>query len=415
LVERVLRARAVLPRPGAWIEDGGVVIAGGRVARLLGSARAVARAARGRRVVDLGDVLLAPGLVDPHAHLELSGLAGAIPPAGEFVAWVGELLRLRAARPPARLAEDAARGARLLLAAGVTTVGDVDTTGAGERGIARSPLRAVVFREALDAHDPARTPAALERLRRPFPRRARQRLGLAPHAPFSASPALLGAIARLSARRALPLSVHWSETEDEVRWLERGEGPLVPFLGTSPRERGLVLLERAGLLCPRLLLVHGNHPGRGELERIAAAGATLVHCPGTHAFFGRGAAPVARWRRAGVRLSLGTDSLASNGALDLRREMRLFLAAHPAVSPAEAWEMGTTAAAEALGLAGRVGEIVPGAHADLVAYGPFEPSVRRSGGRRALEALISGLGVVGVWVGGRKVGFAAAPRHRGRR
>ena len=409
---RVLRARAIWPRPGArpglgtWIDGGGVALEGGRIARLLTTPGAVRRAARGARVLDLGDVLLAPGLVDAHAHLELSGLEGAIPAGTAFGAWVRELLCLREGRGAARLAADAAGGAERLLRAGVTTVGDVDTTGAGERGLAGAALRVVLYREALDAHDPARTAAALERLARALPARARRTEGLAPHAPFTASPALLAGLARLALRRALPVSIHWSETADEVTWMTRGSGPLAPLLGPSPRQSGLDLLERAGLLGPRLALVHGNHPARGEIERIAASGAVVVHCPGTHAYFGREPAPLQRYRRAGVPLALGTDSLASNSALDLRHEMRLLLAAHPEIAPEEAWAMGTLHAARALGLAGEVGELVPRARADLVAFGPFT-----GGPKRAVEALLwDGLGALAVWVGGQRV---ALPQESG--
>jgi cytosine/adenosine deaminase-related metal-dependent hydrolase len=412
LTARVLRARAIWPRPGALptstgasIDGGGVVLAAGRIARLLPTPAAVRRAARESRVLDLGDVLLAPGLIDAHAHLELSGLEGAIPAGTAFGAWVGELLRLRSARGAARLAADAARGAERLLRSGVTTVGDIDTTGAGERGLAGAALRVVLYREALDAHDPARTAAALERLSRARPRRARQSAGLAPHAPFTVSPALLAGLARLAARRALPVSIHWSETADEVRWMTRGSGPLSPLLGASPRRSGLDLLEGAGLLGPRLALVHGNHPARGEIARIAASGAVLVHCPGTHAYFGREPAPLGRYRKAGVPLALGTDSLASNSALDLRHEMRLLLAAHPEIAPGEAWAMGTVQAARALGLAGQVGELVPRARADLVAFGPFAGDA----GEAAEALLWGGLDAEAVWVDGRRVSLPREP------
>ena len=79
---------------------------------------------------------------------------------------------------------------------------------------------------------------------------------------------------------------------------------------------------------PRTTLVHGNHPARGEPARIAASGAVLVHCPGTHAYFDREPFPWSRYRRAGVSLALGTDSLASNDELDMFREMDMTAKLH---------------------------------------------------------------------------------------
>jgi len=124
-------------------------------------------------------------------------------------------------------------------------------------------------------------------------------------------------------RRRLAVAIHWSETAAERAWLEEGQGPLAAVLGTSPRTSGLDLLEAAGLLASSTALVHGNHPRRDEAARLAAHGVSLVHCPGTHAFFGREPFDFERALRAGVRIALGTDSLASNEELDLRREARL--------------------------------------------------------------------------------------------
>ncbi len=374
-----------------------MLISGGRVVRVLSGAASVRRAARGAALTDLGDVLLTPGLVNAHAHLELTGLAGELPRGPDFPRWIARLLELRAARGQRGLAADARRGANRCLATGTTAVGDVDSTGAAVRGLAGHALRVVHYRELLDACDPARTDAALARVSRALPRRARQSEGLAPHASFSASARLLGATAKLARRRSVPVTVHWSETSAEVDWLTGAGGPLASLLGPSPRCSGLDLLEQAGLLDSRLSLVHGNHPGRGEPARIARAGATLVHCPGSHAWFERPAAPLRRYARAGVRLALGTDSLASNDDLDIRREMRLLRERSPWLDPQTVWAMGTLEAATALGRAAELGELSPRSRADLAAFDA--PVASR---RAALEHLTAGRGdLTGVWVAGR--------------
>src|SRR6185295_3575235 len=162
---------------------------------------------------------------------------------------------------------------------------------------------------------------------------------------------------------------HWAETPEEELWLERGAGPLAGLLRASPHARGLALLEAARLIGPRTLLVHGNEARAEERARIARAGAALVHCPGTHAFFDRPRFALGAWRRAGVTLALGTDSLASNRVLDMRAELAQLLRAQPGLHPRQAWLIGTRGGARALGLAGRAGELVPGAHADFAVYG----------------------------------------------
>jgi len=170
------------------------------------------------------------------------------------------------------------------------------------------------------------------------------------------------------------------------------------------------VIEAAGLLRPSLTLVHGNHPSRGDLSRIARAGAALVHCPGTHLFFGREPFPVRRWLDAGVTVALGTDGLSSNADLDMRREMALLRQAHRDLDPETVFDLATRAGARALGLAGRAGEIVPGAFADLCAH-RFGGSPAR-GSVEVLDALTTGCSsVAAVWIAGRPVGGAGEFRQ----
>jgi cytosine/adenosine deaminase-related metal-dependent hydrolase len=395
----VLRARGLIARACpllAW-EDAGLLIEGGRVVRPLRGGAAVRRARTYARFVDAGDVWLTAGLVDAHAHLELGALAGKLPQGASFPSWVSQLLRLRARLSSRALEGAALRGARRLRATGATTVVDVDTLGGSVRGLNGSPVRIVLCREVLDAFDPSRTRAALARVARRLPRRRLRSEGLAPHASFSASPQLLRGVAALARRRRVPVTIHWSETEDEVRWLKDGGGALAPFLGPSPCASGLELLERAGLLGPRLLLVHGNHPARGEAARLAARGSVLVHCPGSHRWFSREPFPLAHYLRAGVRVALGTDSLASNEELDLLRELALLRSAFPWLRPELAWAMAGETVGPALDSARPAGVLEPGSPADVAAW-----SVPARGPRAALEALTSArASCVRTWIGGR--------------
>ncbi len=399
----VVAARYLLPRPGEWVEGGGLSIVGGRVERVLRSRAAVRRAERaaGRPAADLGSGVLVPGLVNAHAHLELSGLPAELP-SEPFLAWVGELMAQRGRRGAARLRRDAERGAARLLASGTTTVGDIDSTGAGAAAAGGGPLRVRLYRELLDAWRPERTAETLAGVARALAPRQRRLEGLSPHGCHTASLALLAATTSLSRRRRAPVTIHWSETADEVRWTRLGTGPWSELLGPSPRRRGLDLLEEAGLLGPGTALVHGNHPARGEPARLASSGAVLVHCPGTHAFFERGPFPWRTYLRAGVTLALGTDSLASNRDLDMRREMALARRSAPWLEPRAVLEMATSNAARAVGLAREVGTLAPGARADWALHDPGDSF---SGAHTAfLERLTAGATAVqAVAVGGRRV------------
>lgn len=396
---RLLVPRALLVAPERWIDGGALLVRAGRIVEVLASARRRRRVVeRGVRVVELGERLVTPGLVNAHAHLELGALRGRTARGDSFAAWIASVLRERAGAPPDSFSRAWELGAARALATGTTLVGDVDSTGAAFE--ARGPRpRVRAYREVLDAFDPRRTPAAVARLAARPSRRARTSDAVSPHAPHTVSDALLDAVARRARGAPTWIGVHWAETAEEGEWLERGTGPLAALLGRSPREAGLARLARRGLLGPRTALYHGNHARGQELAAIARAGATLVHCPGTHAFFARARVDVGAWARAGVRVALGTDSLASNDDLDLALELARLRRAAPELAPELAWDFATRSGARALGFEGRAGELRPGAFADLAVW-----SVDRFERRAALDALTTRAARLdGVWLAGAPV------------
>ena len=386
---RLLVARRILARPTELIEDGGLLVVGGRIVELLSGSGPVRRAASrwGLRPRELEADVVTPGLVNAHAHLELSvfrarlsgrGLgepstassasAGAAdgPP---FVAWIRSLLDVRGEPTEAEWQSAAMLGAQRLLATGTTSVGDIASLDFGDGVALDAGLRSTVYREVLDAWDTSRTQAALGRVRRALPKRARRREGLSPHAPYTTSPELLRRSAALAKRRRLPIACHWSETQAEVDWMRGRPSAFEDLLGRpGPNRSALDLLEEAGLLGPATMLVHGNAPEPDEPQRIARAGCSVVHCPGTHAFFGRAPFPWRTYLQAGVPLALGTDSLASNGDLDLAAEMRRAREAAPELAAEVVWTAATEGGARALGQEGSLGRLAPEACADWVGW-----------------------------------------------
>jgi len=140
--------------------------------------------------------------------------------------------------------------------------------------------------------------------------------------------------------------------------------------GIRPLER----LSRLGLLGPGLIGVHMVHLSDEEIAAYAAAGCHMAHCPSSNLKLASGIARVVRLLEAGVNVGIGTDGCASNNRLDLFEEMRLAaLLAKGAsgradVVPAlQALTMATLGGARALGLSDRIGSIVAGKQADLVA------------------------------------------------
>lgn len=377
----LLRSGWLLPVTHAPIRDGVVAVSGGRVAWV------------GRRgdpdeprapLRDLGDGVLLPGLVNAHCHLELSHLGKGPPPrdAG-FVPWVEGVVGSRGRHSEAEVAAAASAGIDALEAAGTAAVGDVSNTLAHLERLAASSLDAVVFLELL-AWDPAKAADTLgwgEKLVRE--RQASLRPGLelrlAAHAPHSVSPELM----RLLVAGGGPAAIHLAESPDEVRFLADGGGAWPGFLAArglghvafdAPQQSPVRYCDGLGALHPRLVAAHGVQLDASDRELLAKRGVHVVLCPRSNAALGVGTADVPALMAAGVRLALGSDSLASSPSLDVLEDAVLLRRQFPALEPGVILRMATLGGAEALGLP-QLGAIAPGRRAAF-AYAPAEAAPR---------------------------------------
>ncbi len=365
---QLLMADWVIGAGPTAIKAGAVALVGARIVEVFDSHSAARRWARENSAEEhsLPSGILAPGWVNAHSHLELTGLAGKISCAGGFPSWIGRITQAKRTLGHSEYQLGVELGANRLLRGGTTGVGDIDSQSVG--GAVDSPIRMRLYREALDAFHVHRTERAMASVTEPLGGCSGIQEGMAPHASFTVSPGLMGGMAELARKRSLPVTVHWSETQDEVEWLLHGTGPLAEFLGESPRCSGLDILQGAGLLASHVSLVHGNFPAQHEEQRLAQAGVALVHCPGSHDFFGRDPFPMQRYLQAGVCVALGTDSQASNESLDMGREVALMRASFPWIDTALAYRMATEHGARALGWANSVGRIEVGFLGDLALF-----------------------------------------------
>ncbi len=370
------RAAWILPIAAPPVRRGWVCTGGGRVVGYGEADRPTQLVSpESAEIVDLGDVAILPGLVNAHTHLELSWMRARIPPSDSMPAWASRLMALRrdqGSDPQTPIAEAIGE----LRAAGTALVGDVTNTLAPYDLLADSELGAAIFKEVLgfNAANPERIVAAAQSELVGLTPLEWLRPSIVPHAPYSVSPALFRAIARAAGDR--PLSVHVGESPDEIQFLRDGTGAWRELLGRLgawneswelPGCGPVEYLDRLGVLNARLVAVHGTQLDDGELARLAAAGATLVTCPRSNRWTGAGTPPIDRFYSSGVRVAIGTDSLASVEDLNLFRELAEVRRLVPHIAAGRLLESATIAGAAALGFAGEFGTIEPGKRADLIA------------------------------------------------
>jgi cytosine/adenosine deaminase-related metal-dependent hydrolase len=329
---------------------------------------------------DLGDVVVLPGLINAHTHLELSWLRGRVPPANRFTDWVKQLVALRRGAGPGITADvtSAVREAIAeLRAAGTVAVGDITNTLAAVQPMAEAGLRGLVFHELLGFAERDGRLVESTRDERVAATEHGVPISLAPHAPYSTSPELFRAIrAEVDASATRRLSVHLGESPEEVELLTHGSGPWRGMLqaigvwrddwdvpGCGPVE----YLDRHGVLDAATLVVHGVQFDDVALGRLREIGATVVTCPRSNRWVGVGYPPIERFYRSGVPVAVGTDSLASVEDLNLFSELKTMRWLAPSVPARQLLESATLTGARALGLDQELGSISPGKRAELIA------------------------------------------------
>lgn len=369
----VYSADWVVPVDGPPISSGAVAVEGDRIVAVgtsdeLGAGRRFEQAA------------ILPGLVNAHSHLEYAVYAG-FGDGLAFGAWILLHVERKSRIGPDDFLAVARLGAAECLAAGITATADASFGGAAATAMSELGLAGIAHQEvfgtdpALAASLPERV-AALERSTGP-----RVRVGVSPHAPYSVSAELFRAVLDLG----LPVTTHVAESDDELAYLLRGEGPIAALSeveppGTTPVRH----LATHGLLRPGVLAAHCVKVDADEIALLAEHDVAVAHCPRSNAVLGCGVAPLGELLAAGVRVGLGTDSPASAPSFDLFAEMRAALyaararAGRPdALSAAEALELATLGSARALGLEEEIGSLAPGKRADLavvsLAGSPFLP------------------------------------------
>lgn len=397
------------------VEDGAVLICGDRIAAV-GRWLDLREHASGSVVLDLGERILLPGLVNAHCHLDYTHLAGYLPPPKRFTDWLQGVLGLKAGWSFSEYAGSWLAGAGQLLRTGCTAVMDFEAVPELLSEVwPGTPLRVVSALEMTGVRS-GRTPEqileeALAHVSRLEPMPDGKSVALAPHATYSTRPGLLKLAAAVARERGWPLACHVAESDDEFEMFCHARGPMYQWL-RSQRDMsdcGKVSPVRHvaehGLLGGGAILVHVNHLAEGDEELIAASRSAVVHCPRSHDYFRHAPFPYRRLRDAGVPIALGTDSLLSvrKGIekvprLNLFEEMRSFMAANPWVPPQEVLEMATVVGGRMMGMGRTLGCLQEGAVADMVVL-PYTGDVAE-----AVSAVVGHSGdVSGAMIGGRWV------------
>lgn len=374
------RAAGVADAAGLAAAPGGAIIQRGRgLPRLIACGRAdevaTHEAARSADAVDLPDAVLLPPLVNAHTHLDLTHIGPrTFDPAGGFAGWARMIIAERL-HDAAGLRRSVEEGIRRSVAGGVAAVGDIAGFMHLEPvcALQGSPMLGVSFVEFFGMgrrqEESAARMADLLNGAGDMLRHARVRVGLQPHAPYTAGLRLYRWSAAQHHARGTPLATHLAETISEREFVSRATGPsraLLEELGlwddSITDEVGKQLHPIAhvsGVLAEAPWLVaHVNDCDDTGLKTLTETRTSVAYCPRSSAYFlNHEAFGPHRYRdmlRAGVNVCLGTDSIvnlppAGADRISTLDEMR-FLYRRDGTDPTILLRMATVNGARALGL-----------------------------------------------------------------
>ena len=349
------------------IKNGAVAVTDGRIAAV-GPAEELLELSPSGAVLNAGNSIILPGLVNTHSHLAMTllrGIADDIPLKEWLEQHIWPVESEYMNRETVRLGTELATAEQLL--AGVTTTADMYFFGDEVSAVlAEAGMRGVVAESLIDNSTPrcANPEEMLEKQRELLEAYSNHPLitpSVAAHSPYSVSAANLVKEAELAEEYEVSMQIHLSETTWEVE-------KLLGEKGVSP----VAYLADLGFLSERTVAAHCVHVSSEDIELLAEFEVGVSHNPVSNLKLASGVSPVPAMVAQGVKVSLGTDGAASNNTLDLLRDMQLAALLHkgitgdPTVLPARTMlEMVTINGARVLGLE-NIGTLAEGCEADLI-------------------------------------------------
>ncbi len=396
-MDTLVRAGMLYPVTSPPIENGWLLLRGGRIARIGGG-----EPPRADGVIDLSGHLVMPGLINAHCHLQFTAARGTMP-RGDFMEWVAAAIAYSSKTSVDEMLRGVEEGVEELLTSGTTAAGDIVSLPAVAAKVARSPLRTVLFVETIALHAAGEEAAWRQCLALlESAKNAGGRIGLAPHGPHTVAPQYFSHLFQYAREEGIPITSHVAESPEENIFIAKGEGPFRALMnergalvdsfngcGKSP-----VMLIREQRALERLLAAHLNEVDEKDIAALIAAKAIPVFCPGSSRWFGRKKVmPLDRFIAAGLAPCLGTDSAASNDSLSMLDELRAAREYYPTIPVERLVEAVTINGARALGL--ECGALETGMWADIAAFPPC--------GGSPLDALFAAKEASFVMVGGKVI------------
>ncbi|WP_243373564.1 amidohydrolase family protein [Geotalea sp. SG265] len=378
----IFAASTVMPISSPPIAQGGILVENGRI-RDVGQVEYL-QSKYDAPVTRFPHGVIMPGLVNAHTHLELTHFPSwKIRKDLDYAPrtysdWVIQVIKIKRSLQPEELELSLKEGLRISLESGTVASADILTDRRLLPVYEGSPARNIIFLEAI-GQDPRQCSDLKDKLTQAI-RSHHLPFGLSPHAPHTMSPSFFREIKELAAHFSLPVMTHLSESPEEASFMHDSTGKIAELLYPhihweeylpNPRKTtSVAYLDSLGILDPSTIAVHCVHVTPADGETLRKRGVSIVICPRSNDRLAVGRAPLQLFRKLGIPMAIGTDSLASNDSLSLWDEMSFLLKEFPGgFRHDELLSMATLAGAKILGIEEDFGSLEQGKRADFLVMG----------------------------------------------
>lgn len=272
---------------------------------------------------------IVPGFINSHCHLELSHMLGQIPERTGLVEFVRSIIANRQANAEQIMAAMHSADQKMF-ENGIVAVGDISNQISSKAVKEKSQIHYHTFIEAL-GFNPERAGAIMDHVKgikhdfEPLP------ASIVPHAPYTVSPELFELIRGEAEKTNAFISVHNQETDNENAFFEDKTGgflKLYEFLGMDisffePTNKTSLQTWLPYIKEQKTLLVHNTVSKRADVVFAKALNSNLYWClcPQANLYIENTLPDVDLLIGEKVKITLGTDSLASNHQLNILSEM----------------------------------------------------------------------------------------------
>ena len=310
---------------------------------------------------------IVPGFINTHCHLELSHMIGQIPEQTGLANFVQSVIKSRSAG--AEQIEISMQFAdQQMFDNGIVAVGDISNQITSKEIKQQSKIYYHTFIEAL-SFNPERAIATMNHANEIKNQFSPLAASVVAHAPYSVSPELFRLINETAEKDNALLSIHNQETTDENLFFENKSGgflDLYKFLGLDisffePSGKTSLQTWLPYITKQKTLLVHNTVSNQDDITFAKRNHNNLYWClcPQANLYIENSLPDVDLFIRENLKITLGTDSLASNHQLNILAEMKT-LQEHKKVAFEKLLQWSTINGAEFLGLDIQLGTIEPG-------------------------------------------------------